>query len=117
MSFPPIMWAIFVLGLLFVAVRVWAGRAEERRRAAHEERMARLLDEREAGLQAEQGPHSLAALTSDASYGTHDAAPSSADPRTVAPLVTVETVKVRCRACKGLNDESATTCVQCGAEL
>lgn len=114
MSFPPTMWAIFVLGLLFVAVRMWVGRAAERRHAAHEERMARLLEEREAALQREHGPHSLAATTSDAAEPTDAGTPPAA---TEAGAPRIETVKIRCRACKALNDESATNCAECGAEL
>jgi hypothetical protein len=101
-SLPPMMWVILVLGVLFIAVRMWANRAEERRRAAHEERMARLLAEREAG------PSSLAAVTSDAPPKPAPEAPA-AEAR--------EAIKVRCRACKALNDESATKCAECGAEL
>jgi cbb3-type cytochrome oxidase subunit 3 len=108
------MWAIFVLGLLFVAVRMWVGRAAERRHAAHEERMARLLEEREAALQREQeprSPESLAATTSDAAGVGASPAPSEAG------TPGFETVKIRCRACRALNDEHATSCVQCGVEL
>ncbi len=111
MSFPPIMWAIFALGLVFLVLRVWAGRADERRRAAHEERMARLLAEREEARQAEPAPHSLAALTSDAAQDERGPQPASAS---ASPA---EAIKVRCRACKALNDESKATCERCGAEL
>lgn len=95
MSFPPIMWLILALGVAWLLLRVIAGRAQERQRAAHEERMAELHAEREA---FEQRRH-------EAATETH------------ADATAAEPVKVRCRACKALNDESATTCEQCGAEL
>jgi ribosomal protein L40E len=96
---PPMMWVILALGLAYLVVRVFASRSEERRRAAREERMAQLWAEREAG------PHSLGAVSSDAG----EAPPSEAAPR--------EAIKIRCRACKALNDESATRCAKCDAEL
>ncbi len=115
-NIPPTAWAIGALAVLYIAVRIWATRAEDRRRAAHEERMQKLMAEREAAQLEDEsaaeppdsaiGPGSLAAVTSD-----KDPKPE----RAASPQV--PQVKVRCRACKTLNDESATTCAECGAEL
>lgn len=104
---PPIAWVIGVLGILYLAVRVWAGRAEERRRMARDERMARLLAERDQLPPPSAMPNSLSAVTSD----------RDAEKSPEKPVEKAETVKVRCRACKALNDERATTCEKCGAEL
>jgi hypothetical protein len=79
--------------------------------------MAQLLAEREAIMAAREagGPSSLAAVVSDTDPPRPrpkelDAAPANdAEPK--------ERVKVRCRACKALNDEDATKCVKCDAEL
>lgn len=98
---PPMMWIILALGAVWLVVRVLGARAEERRRAAHDERMERLWAEREAG------PSSLGAVSSDAA-GDGIAPPS---------VAAAETIKVRCRACKALNDEQAARCQACDAEL
>ena len=87
---PKTAWIIGVLGILYLVVRAWAARAEQRRRDARDERMAKLFAERER----DAPPTSLAAVVSDS-----------------------ERVKVRCRACKALNDENAQTCLACGKEL
>lgn len=108
---PPTAWAIGALAVLYITVRIWATRAEERRRAAHDERMEKLYAEREAAAaraaeerEAAGAPSSLAAVTSDK------------EPKPAAAAVAPQ-VKVRCRACKALNDETATACAECGAEL
>lgn len=67
--------------------------------------MAALYEERERLLaenRAAEGPSSIAAVVSDA-------APPS--------LAAREVVKVRCRACGALEDEKATRCGKCGADL
>ncbi len=99
MSFPPIMWLILALGVAWLLLRMLAGRAEDQRRAAHDERMAQLYAERQAFEERRRR---------EAATDEHvDATAAAAD----------ETVKVRCRACKALNDESASACEKCGAEL
>jgi hypothetical protein len=115
-NIPPTALAIGALAILYIVIRVWASRAEERRRMAHDERMAKLFAEREAATKEKEniGPSSLAAVTSDKEPPVRDApesreAPSAPDAK--------ETVKIRCRACKALNDETAETCAACGAEL
>ena len=110
-NIPPTALAIGALAILYIVIRVWASRAEERRRMAHDERMARLFAEREAMMKEQAGPSSLAAVTSDKEPPVREAPESqpSAEPK--------ETVKIRCRACKALNDETAEKCAACGAEL
>jgi len=98
---PTMAWVIGALGLAYIAVRVWASRAEEKRRAERDERMAQLYAERENAPPPSALPHSLSAVTSDRD----------------APAESKEVVKIRCRACKALNDESAKTCTECGAEM
>ncbi len=93
------------LGVAWFVLRILAGKADERRRQAREERMAALYEERERLLaenRAAEGPSSIAAVVSDA-------APPS--------LAAREVVKVRCRACGALEDEKATRCGKCGADL
>lgn len=94
------------LGVAWFVLRILAGKADERRRQAREERMAALYAERERLLTesraATEGPSSIAAVVSDAG------------PPSVAAR---EIVKVRCRACGALEDEKATACGKCGAEL
>lgn len=105
---PPIAWVIAVLGIVWIVVRIWASRAEEQRRIAREERIARLMAEREQAPQS-QLPHSLSAVTSDREPAEEKSTGKSEQKS--------EVVKVRCRACKTLNDESAKTCTKCGAEM
>ena len=99
-------WVILVLGVVWFVMRQIAARAEEQRRIRHDERMAELMAEREAMLQREEAPSSLAATTSDAPDEPKSQAASTAP-----------AVKVRCKACRALNDEEATTCASCGAAL
>ena len=103
---PTMAWVIGALGIAYIAIRIWASRAEEQRRAARDERMAELMAERENAPPPSQLPHSLSAVTSDRDGEKAD-----------APVESKEVVKVRCRACKALNDESSKTCKECGAEL
>ena len=107
---PTMAWVIGALGLAYVAVRIWASKAEEKRRIARDERMAEMLAERENAPPPSQLPHSLSAVTSDREPEKSEAGAKNAKDDK-------EVVKVRCRACKALNDESAKTCKECGAEL
>ena len=110
-NIPPTALAIGALAVLYIVIRIWASRAEERRRMAHDERMATLFAEREAAAAKDVGPSSLGAVVSDKD-------PSVAErPENAPAKAPNETVKIRCRACKALNDEAAETCVACGAEL
>lgn len=102
-------WALAALGVAWLVLRILAKRADERRQEAREARMAALYEERErilaesrARREAEAGPSSIAAVVSDAPP------PSS---------VAKEVVKIRCRGCGALEDESAATCGKCGASL
>ena len=104
-NIPPTALAIGALAILYIVIRVWASRAEERRRMAHDERMAKLFAEREEMIAKEAGPSSLGAVTSDK------------EPKIAGAAEKSEVVKIRCRACKALNDETAEKCVACGAEL
>jgi ribosomal protein L40E len=111
-NIPPTALAIGALAILYIVIRIWASRAEERRRMAHDERMAKLFAEREALAAASQNdapPSSIGAVTSDKE-------PKMADDEK-PPVEKVTTVKIRCRACKALNDETAEKCIACGAEL
>jgi hypothetical protein len=108
---PTMAWVIGALGLAYVAIRVWASRVEQQRREARDERMAQLMAEREDAPPPSQLPHSLSAVTS----GPHDPEPSGE--KREEKEKEKEVVKVRCRACKALNDESAKTCKECGAEM
>jgi hypothetical protein len=107
-------WVIAGLGLVWFVLRQFAARADERRRDRHEQRMAELMAEREALLGRDEAPTSLVATTTDAT-DSNDATDATA-PGEAAPAPTGG-IKVRCRACKALNDESATNCAACGAEL
>lgn len=98
---PTMAWVIGGLGLAYIVVRVWASKAEEKRRALRDERMAQLLAERDQGPPPSALPHSLSAVTSDREPGEGQSA----------------VVKVRCRGCKALNDEGRETCEKCGAPL
>ena len=110
-NIPPTALAIGALAILYIVIRIWASRAEERRRMAHDERMAALFAEREAAVAKESGPSSLAAVVRDETPPVGEVAEIR------APIARIETVKIRCRACKALNDETATKCVACGAEV
>jgi hypothetical protein len=113
---PTMAWVIGALGLAYIAIRVWASRAEEQRRAARDERMAQLFAERDNAPPPSQLPHSLSAVTSDRD-GEKPDAPAESKPAESNPSESKEVVKVRCRACKALNDESDKTCKECGAEM
>ncbi|GAC1353405.1 MAG: hypothetical protein NVSMB47_05540 [Polyangiales bacterium] len=103
---PPLAYVIGALGIVYLLVRAWVARGEAQRRAAREARMEQLYAEREAP------PSSLIAVTRDSDR------PAAADKGDgVAGGAARETIKVRCRACKALNDESATACGSCGAAL
>ncbi len=122
---PTMAWVVLVLGVLWIAVRIWASRAESRRAAAREERMAELLAEREALLAQEEAaaPSSLGAVVSDSN--PPPAKPDKAQTDETKPAEDTagdtqepkERVKVRCRACRALNDEDATVCASCGKEI
>jgi hypothetical protein len=105
---PTMAWVILVLGIVWFVLRQLAARAEDKRRMRHEERVAELLAEREALRAREEAPSSLAATTSE----TDEQAPAAE-----ARAVVREQVKVRCRACRALNDEEEKTCASCGAAL
>jgi hypothetical protein len=96
---PKIAYFIGALALLWFIVRLYTRRQEERRQAERDERMARLYAEREEMLHkrpGEEGPTSLGGVVSEP------------EP---------EQIKVRCKACRALNDESATECASCHQPL
>ena len=105
-------YVIIALGAVLLAVRFWAAKAQAKREELREERMAKLLEERAAILEA-HGPSSLGGVVSDSDRGARGAEDAAHDDAAKA----TERVKVRCRACRALNDEDATACASCGAEL
>ena len=97
--------ALAALGAVWMILRIWARRSDDRRAEARDARMSALYEERERILaesrarRETEGPSSIAAVVSDA-----DPAPK-------------EIVKVRCGGCRALNAESETVCTKCGATL
>lgn len=102
MSFPPMAWIILALGVLWLGLRLWSRKQDEKRQEARDARMAELLAEREQLLEKE-APHSLGAVVSD-----------SAPP----PSPKAEPPRPRpCAGCRTVNPADATTCAGCGLEL
>lgn len=97
MSFPPMAWIILLLGVLWLALRLWSRKNEEKRQEAREARMAELLAERERLLGGD-APHSLGAVVSD----------STPPPKNDAQT---------CAGCRTVNPPDAKTCAGCGLEL
>jgi len=111
MNPPKIAYIIGALALIWFIVRLYTRRIEERRQAERDERMAKLFEEREEIMRKrhEEGPHSLGGVVSDSDPPRKSAVPDSQQP--------AEHVKVRCKACRALNDESATECSSCGEKI
>lgn len=103
MNLPPIAWAILVMGLLWLGLRLWSRKAEQRRQEEREARMADLLAERERLLEErarEHPPSSLGAVVSDA-----------------APKAAEQPAERRCLGCGTVNRPDAKVCAGCGLEL
>lgn len=98
---------IGILALTWFIVRIYMRRVEEHRALEREERMARLMVEREEILarRQDEAPNSLQAVVSDEGDARAPATKEKA------------TVKVRCKSCRALNDEDAQTCASCGKPL
>ncbi|MBI2395037.1 MAG: hypothetical protein HYV09_36035 [Deltaproteobacteria bacterium] len=102
MNLPPIAWAILVMGLLWLGLRLWSRKAEQRRQEEREARMAELLAERERMLEARErdAPSSLGAVVSDS-----------------APKAAEQPAERRCLGCRTVNPPDASVCASCGLEL
>jgi len=101
MNFPPMAWIILALGVLWLVLRLWSRKAEEKRQEERDARMAELLAERERLLGHDDSPHSLGAVVSDSTPPAKPKAPS-------------ENV---CAGCRMVNPPDAKTCAGCGLEL
>lgn len=113
MEFPPIAWLILVLGVVWLVLRVWSRRADEKRREEREERMARLYEERER-LAGDEPPRASAAKPHDDAEPPSSLAAMTSDPGERASAAPKER---RCLGCGTVNDATATTCSKCGFEL
>lgn len=98
MNFPPMAWLILGMGVLWLGIRLWSRRSEDKRQEAREARMAELLAERER-LFGDVSPHSLGPTVSDSQPPA-----KATEPR-------------RCAGCLAVNAPDATSCSACGLEL
>ena len=94
MNFPPMAWIILALGVLWLGLRLWSRKAEERRQSARDARMEELLAERERLLGEAEGATQTGVVD----------APAARDARV-------------CAGCRTANAADATTCHGCGLEL